>query len=143
VIARPLPYPVPEEFPSPRVGTRTGRAAVRRRRVLRARSRYAILVRIVATVTLLTVLIGVYLALMANVTRMNFELSKNAGTEAKLAGDSARLEDEISRLASRERLAGIATKLGMHEPDTFAQVTLPAAHAAGERSGVAFLPWLK
>jgi hypothetical protein len=141
VIARPLSYP--EEFPSPRTGTRAGRAAVRRRRGIRKRNRYLLLGRIVATVSVLTVTIGLYLALMANVTRMNYTLSENAQTEAKLTDQSARLADEISRLGSRERLAGIAAHLGMHEPQRFAEVSLPVEREVARSSGIALLPWLK
>jgi hypothetical protein len=141
VIARVLPYP--EEVPGPRVGSRAARTAVRRRRSLRKRSRYLVLGRIVVTVSLLTLTIGVYLALMANVTRMNYELSKNARTEARLTDESARLEDEISRMGSRERLAGIAARLGMRESQSFAQVSLPAQQPASTSHGIAFLSWLK
>jgi cell division protein FtsL len=141
VIARPLPYP--DEIPSPRTGTRAGRAAVRRRRGIRKRNRYLLLGRIVVTVSVLTVTIGLYLALMANVTRMNYTLSENAQTEATLTDQSARLADEISRLGSRERLAVIAARLGMHESQRFAEVSLPVRHDIERSSGIALLPWQK
>jgi cell division protein FtsL len=127
----------------PRVGSRAGRNAVRRRRGRRTLSRYLLLARIVVTVSVLTIAIGIYLALMANVTRMNYELTKNARAEARLADESARLEDEIAHLGSRERLAGIAAKLGMRDSQTFAQVSLPAPGSAAKPTGIAFLPWLK
>jgi cell division protein FtsL len=131
--------------PGPRsVGSRAGRAAVNARRAHRKRVRYAYLVRVVATVGLVTLVVVTYLALMANVTRMNYELSKNAQTQATLAADSARLDDRIARLESRERLVAIAAKLGMHDPQTFAAVVVPPVAArAPEPSGIAFLSWLK
>ncbi len=142
MIARPLP--IPEEGPNPKLGSRSGRAAVARRRGLRKRARYRMLVRIVVTVSVVTLLVGVYLAGMANVTRMNYELGKNVQRESALAEDSARLDDEIERLSSRERLAGLAQKMGLHESQNFAQVTLPAPqHGSPKVTGIAFLPWLK
>ncbi len=133
----------PEDLPSRSTRTRSARIAVQRRRALRTRARYLLLGRIVAALAVSTLVIGVYLALMANITRMNYELTKSAKTEAKLADESARLEDQISHLASRERLAGIAAKLGMREAQTFAQVSLPANGADKPAGGIAFLPWLK
>jgi hypothetical protein len=141
VIAQPLLFD--EEFPQPRVGSRAGRAAVGRRRSLRRRSRYLLLGRIVASLAIGTVAIGIYLALMANVTRMNYELSKNLRTQTRLSDESARLDDEIQGLSSRERLGFIGAKLGMHEAESFAQISLPREYSAQPAAGIAFLPWLK
>ena len=107
MIAHVVPYP--EEVLGPRVGSRAGRNAVRRRRGRRTLSRYLLLARIVVTVSVLTIAIGIYLALMANVTRMNYELTKNARAEARLADESARLEDEIAHPGSR-RSSGCAIR---------------------------------
>lgn len=139
MIARPLPY---EELIS-RSGTRSGRtAALVRRKRTRQRS-YAGVLRIVATATAFTLAIVVYLALMANVTRMNYELARTLREKTQVRDESSRLDDRIARLASRERLERLAARLGMHEAQSFAQVALPAAHAAPAPTGVAFLPWLK
>ena len=141
MIAQPLQYP--EELLPPRAGSRAGRAAVERRRSLRKRARYLLLGRIVASLTIGTVAIGIYLALMANVTRMNYELSKNLRLETRLSDESARLDDEIQRLSSRERLGIIGAKLGMHEAENFAQISLPRESSGPQAAGIAFLPWLK
>ena len=148
MIARQLIVPdlfVEEQPPErKRAGSRAGRTATANRRSHRRRVRYAFLARLVKTVSLVTVVVFAYLALMANVTRMNYELTKNARTQAKLAGETARLDDQIARLESRERLAAIAAELGMRDPQTFAQVTLPPVTAqAPTPNGIALLSWLK
>jgi cell division protein FtsL len=139
------PVPPRGRTPGPRaVGSRAGRTATANRRLHRKRIRYAYLARVVATVGVVTLVVVTYLALMANVTRMNYELSKNAETQATLAAETARLDDQIARLESRERLAAIAAKLGMHDPGTFAAVVVPPVEArAPEPSGIALLSWLK
>ncbi len=140
MIAQPLPY---EEITLPRTGTRSGRTAgnVRRNRT-RTRG-YASLVKILGTASVLTLAIVVYLGLMANVTRMNYDLSRTTYQKTRLLDESSRMDDQIARLASRERLARLAARLKMHEPQAFAQVTLPAPRAEALPHGLAFLPWLK
>jgi len=141
VIARPLPYE--ELAPAPRTGTRSGRnAALHRRKRTRA-LRNAGVSRIAMTTVALTLAIVVYLALMANVTKMNYELSHVERTKSHLLDESSRLDDQIVRLSSRERLAHLAATLHMHEPQKFAQVTLPPARLEAPPRGLAFLPWLK
>jgi hypothetical protein len=143
VIARALEAPLPEPAPRRRGGTRAGRSAVGRRREQRRRARYAPLGRIAAAVFASTFVIVAYLALLANVTRLNYELSKSARFRAGLVDQSVRLEDQIARLESRERLARLAAKLGMHEAATFAEVALPAQAQPPEPRGIALLSWLK
>jgi len=130
--------------PGPKAaGSRAGRTATANRRARRRHVRYAYLVRVVATVGVVTLVVVTYLAMMANVTRMNYELSKNAEAQATLAAESARLDDQIARLESRERLAALAAKLGMHDPQTFAAVVVPPVAArAPEPRGIVFLSWL-
>jgi hypothetical protein len=143
VIARPLPR-YPDEFEAPKLtGTRAGRNAVVRRRKKTQRLRYAGLVRTLAFVGVSTVCVFVYLGLMANVTRMNYELSNNAKTRAKLLDETAQLDDRIARLESRERLAGFAVRLRMHEPQTFAEVTVPPETVAPAGHRLALLDWLR
>jgi heme exporter protein D len=125
-----------------RTGTRAGRNAVVRRRQRTQRMRYAGLARILATVAALTLCVFVYLALMANVTRMNYELMHDAKDRARLLDETARLDDRIARLEARERLAHFAVRLHMREAQTFAQVTVPPdAPEPGHR--LALLDWLR
>ncbi len=142
MIARPLPY---EDRPA-RVatGTRAGRFAVDRRRSRTRRARYAALVRIFAGITALVLVVVVYLALMANVTRMSYELAKLAKQRATLIDVTSTNDEAIANASSSERLRAIAHRLQMHEPLTFAAVALPRDRPARAPSGgIAFLGWLK
>ncbi len=140
MIARPLPY---DEPAAPRTGTRSGRtAAVVRRKRTRAQAN-ASMIRIAVTTVGLTLAIVIYLALMANVTKMNYALARATHAKMQALDESSRLDDQIARLASRERLARLAASLHMVEPQTFARVTLPDPHPATGAHGLAFLPWLK
>jgi fructose 1,6-bisphosphatase len=50
------------------------------------------------------------------------------------------LDDKIAHLRSRERLALVAGKLGMHDPAAYAVVRLPQLPVVAERErGLAFL----
>ena len=140
MIARELPY----EDPAPRTaGTRSGRTAAAVRRERSRTRRYASFTRIFATVGALTFAIVIYLGLRANVTRMNYELSKTVRAKTALVDESSRLDDRIARLVTRERLAVLAKRLGMREPETFARVALPVDRPTPSTRGIAFLTWLK
>jgi hypothetical protein len=139
VIARPLPQI--EEFIGPRPGTRAGRTAARVRRSRTRRERYRGIRRILGTVGTLTICVVVYLALAANVMRLNYALGKEVQARARLADETTRLDDQIARLESRERLARVAAALGMHEPRSFAAVTLPVERPPVQPHGLAFLNW--
>jgi len=139
VIARELPL---EEL-RPRVGTRAGRSAVSRRRARTWRARHAGFTRLFATVAALTIAIVFYLALMANVTRLNYELAHSLQQRSQLIDSTARLDDQIARLESRDRLAAVAARLGLREPQTFAQIVLPPPRRVLAAHGIAFLRWLK
>ncbi len=128
--------------PPTRVGTRAGHTAVSRRRAHAWRLRYVGFARMFATVGVLTLCVVVYLGLMANVTRMNYDLAKRLAERARLMDESSRLDDRIARLSSRERLGEVAARLGMREPQTFAEIALPQAHPLGSH-GLALLDWLK
>jgi len=139
VIARPLPY---EDVARP-AGTRSGRTAARVRHKRIRTLRYASFARIFVTVGAVTLAIVVYLALMANVTRMNYELSKTIRAKTALVDESSRLDDRIARLMTRERLAVLANRLRMHEPQTFGEIELPVEQRVPEARGLAFLTWLQ
>jgi len=130
--------------PPRRAASRSARTATGNRRRHRQRARYAFVTRLATSVAVVTFFVVAYLALMANVTRMNYELTSNAKLEAQLAEESGRLDDQIARLESPERLAVAAAQLGMHDPQTFALVALPPpAAAAPAPRGIALLGWLR
>jgi hypothetical protein len=140
VIATPLRYD-PEAPLERRAGTRAGRTAVLRRRARSRRERYATLTRIFVAFVAFVLVVVLYLGLMANVMRLNYELAHLGREKAELLDATALGDDQIAAAESSERLRTFARRLGMHEPATFAAVTLrpdPPAEAH-----VAFLPWLK
>ena len=132
------------DSPRPRTGSRAGRGAVTRRRAHSRRARYAAVVRIVATLAVVTLCVFVYLALMANVTRMSYELTRNAQTRAQLLDETTRLDERLQTLESRERLARIAKDLGMTESAklTVARLPEPAAPPRGGAFLASLTAWL-
>jgi cell division protein FtsL len=128
--------------PARTAGTRAGRTAVRRRRARSRRARYAALTRIFATLGALVLVVVIYLSLMANVTRMNYELAKLAEQKANLQEETAAGDDAIANASSNERLKAFAQQLHMREPQTFVAVEAPQPPVAASH-GVAFLGWLK
>jgi cell division protein FtsL len=128
VIARPVREA--SEAPRPRTGSRAGRGAVTKRRARSRRERYSSVVQIVATLAMLTLCVFVYLGLMANVTRMSYELTRNAQTRAKLIDETTRLDERLEALESRERLAQIAKSLGMKESAALTVARLPQTPSA-------------
>jgi hypothetical protein len=142
MIARPLERTAPPPQPGPRTGSRAGRAAVQRRRGYRLRVRYRPLATIGITVTVLTVIVVAYLALLANVMRMNFELAKANDVRSSLSDESQRLDDRIAQLESRDRLSLLAVALGMRDIASFAEIPQPLPPAP-KPVGPAILSWLK
>ena len=129
MIARQLIVPI-EPQPRPRAGSRAGRTAVEGRREMRRRARYAFLVRTVTAVFAVTLVVVAYLGLMANVTRMSYELTRNAQTRAKLIDETTRLDERLEALESHERLAQIAKSLGMKESAALTVARLPQSPTA-------------
>jgi hypothetical protein len=83
----------------------------------------------------------VYLALMANLTSLNYRIGRASEQRTALQEETMRLDDRIAHLESRERLAEIAMKLGMQEPHIYAVVS-PAEGVASKPdhgSGIALL----
>jgi ABC-type sulfate transport system permease component len=142
MIARPLEWPAEAPRPAPRTVSRAARAAVQARRNSRTRARYRALVTIGSVVSVLTLIVVVYLALLANVTRMTYELQTASDKRTALIEENGRLDDRIAGLESRERLSRLAASMGMHDSQTFAEIPLPVV-AAERPSGPTILSWLK
>ncbi len=140
-LERPYPFDTPDE--RPRTGTRAGRGAVSRRRARTRQLRNAGFTRLFSTVFVVTLAVVIYLGLMANVTRMNYGLTKAAREKAQLVDATSRLDDRIARLESRERLDALARRLGMRESQSFIAVTVPPEQHPQVERGLAFLTWLK
>ena len=140
-LERPYPFDVPDE--RPRLGTRAGRGAVSRRRARTRQLRNAGFKRLFSIAFVVTLAVVFYLALLANVTRMNYGLAKAVREKAQLVDATSRLDDRIARLESRERLDAVARRLGMREAQSFIAVYVPPEPHPQTTRGLAFLTWLK
>jgi hypothetical protein len=136
------PKALPQQPPE-RPGGR-GRIHVRARDAARRRARrarlqgYAMLARITLGVVVVLAPIMGYVLLMGNLTALNYSLAQANAQKLELQEETMRLDDRIAALESRDRLAAVAAKLHMHDPQTYAVVDLPRP-AATPPSGIAFL----
>jgi cell division protein FtsL len=139
----------PEPARKPRGNVRVARGAATVRRQRSVSLRYRSIVRTLAALAIVTFAVVAYLSLMANVTRMNFEYTKVARERARLLDETVRLDDQIAHLQSRERLAALASSLGMRASRQFQVATLPSSPRVAEQParGLALLPavsdWLR
>ncbi|HXP93062.1 MAG TPA: hypothetical protein VN905_06290 [Candidatus Binatia bacterium] len=78
-------------------------------------------------------LLMLYLALMANLTSLNYRIGRASEQRTALQEETMRLDDRVAHLESRERLAELAMKLGMQEPRIYAVVS--PADATASKSG--------
>lgn len=117
----------PESAPrhaTPRRVRRPGDAA-RLRQARARRRRYRGPAQICAALCGLLILVMAYLGLMGNLTALSDRIARAAAERSVLQEQSLRLDDQIARLKSRERLAQIATKLKLQQPSVYAVVTVP------------------
>lgn len=134
---RPAPHRQPAVVPPGSAGRRR-QQRTRRKRVFGA-ARIGLGVAVVLTMVML------YLALMANLTSLNYRIARASSERAALSEISQRLDDRIAHLESRERLAQLAIKMGWHEPHIYAVVDEPQPPAkpdgitAAARGGIALL----
>lgn len=130
-----LAAPRAETARKPRVANvRTAKNATQKRRAHAVRSRYASLRRFSAALVVALVLVMTYLMLTANVTSLNYAVARAERQRAGLQSETMRLDDRLSQLRSDARLARVAAKLNMRDPQEFALVQMPAHRAdTGER----------
>lgn len=140
MIARSLSRVTHPTLPSS-AAIRSGRGAGERRRKIAARTRYAMLARLVVSVVSVTALVMVYLLLMAKATQLNYDLVAATHERTQLQARTAHLQDVLSTLESRERLLHYARELGMTEPQSFTVVDIPTEHVAQRPSGALALLW--
>ena len=137
---RPTRSPVPER----------PRKSARRRQARTRRQRYVTAVRVLGASAAVVALLMLYLALIANLTSLNYRIGRASEQRTALQEETMRLDDRIAHLESRERLAELAMKLGMQEPHIYAVVS-PAEAIASKPDhgpgGIALLgsvaDWLK
>ena len=84
-----------------------------------------------------------YLWLMGQLTATNYAIMRTTTERTVLLDRVGRLDEKLARLESPERLGAIAQRLGMHEPSSFAVVTItdspPKNGAAPVSRRIAFL----
>ncbi len=130
----------PKERTKPRPSNvRTAKSATLRRITRKERARYAGLSRFCAVLAISLCLVMVYVMLMARLTSLNYAVAKAQHERATLAAESAVLDNRLAALRSDDRLATVAARLHMQDPQQFAVVTLPATVRAPDRSHLAFL----
>jgi hypothetical protein len=113
-------------------------AARRRGRRTRLQG-YTMLGRIAATFAVVLVPVMIYVLLMGNLTALNYSLAKVTQQKLALQEETMRLDDRITQLQSRERLADLAARLHFHDPHVYAVIDVPGPVVAPPSSGIAFL----
>ena len=109
---------------------RSARTATKTRIVRNSRARYVGIIRVCSGLGLLLFAFLGYVMLTSNVTSLTYAVARAHHQREALQEETARLDDRIAALRSQERLAAIAAKLGMHESQQFALVTLGAPPVA-------------
>ncbi len=104
------------------VNPRTVRAATARRIVRASRARYATVGRVfVGLICALAFLMG-YVVLTSSLTGMSYAIARAQVKREALQEETIRLDDQIAALRSDARLAEIAARLGMRDPQRFAMI---------------------
>jgi len=122
----------------PRVQIRARDAARRRSRLTRMHG-YAMLARIAAVFAVVLVPVMIYVLLMGNLTALNYSLAHATEKKLALQEETMRLDDRITHLQSRERLADLAARLHFHDPHMYAVIDVPGPVVAPPTNGIAFL----
>lgn len=114
--------------PRPRLrNVRTARGATARRVTRVSRARYRGIIRFCGLLVVALAGVMAYMMLIANLTSLNYSLSRAERHRASLQAETARLDDRLAALRSDDRLAVIAAQLHMRDPQQFAVVALPSA----------------
>lgn len=108
-----------------------GATESRRRHAVRAR--YASLARFSIVLGIASALLIGYVMLTSNLTGMTYAVAKAEAQRASLQGETGRLDDRLAALRSQERLAAIAARLGMRDPQQFALVRMAPAQSVPDR----------
>ncbi len=116
----------PSRIPNPR----TVRAATQRRFVRKSRARYADISRVLAALTCVLVLLMGYVVLTSSLTGSSYAVAKAYAQREALEEQTMRLDDRIAALRSDDRLAELAARMGMREPQTLAVVRIAPPRVA-------------
>jgi cell division protein FtsL len=132
--------------PQPRISNpRSARTATQNRIVKNTRVRYDGIIRIAGVLAVLLLGMMTYVMLLSNATSLTYALAKAQHQRDSLQEQTARLDDRIAQMSSEERLAAIAAKLDMHDPQSYALVRLPAQPLVASRFPVfdSIAAWLR
>lgn len=125
-----------------RIRVRTARNATQRRVTRAARARYSGLLQFCALLGMTLFGVMLYVTLTARLTSLNYAVGKAQVERTALQTQTARLDDELAALRSDDRLAKVAAKLHMQDPQQFAEVSLPAPVHEAVPSRLAFFAGL-
>jgi cell division protein FtsL len=114
---------------------RTVRAATQRRIVRKSRARYVGVGRVFTGLIGVLFLLMCYVLLTSSLTGMSYAVATARADREALQEETARLDDRIAALRSDDRLAAIAARLGMREPETLAVVRIEAPRVARVKPG--------
>lgn len=133
--------PAPQR--APRVSNvRTAKQATQRRVSRKERARYSSLFGFCSVLAVGLTLAMLYVTLTAKLTSLNYAFAKAERDRAALQAQSARLDDRLASLTSDDRLARLAVRLHMSDPQQFGVVTLPPPVQRQDVSHLAFLSGL-
>lgn len=132
----------PRQAAGGNIRVRTARNATQRRVSRAARARYSTLLQFCTALGVVLVLVMGYVTLTARLTSLNYAVAKAQLERSTLQSQTARLDDEVAKLSSDDRLAQVAAKLHMQYPQQFAQVSLPAPPRERAPSRLAFFSGL-
>jgi hypothetical protein len=101
-----------------RIGNpRAARAATQRRIVRKSRARYSGVFRVSSALMCVLVLLMGYVVLTSSLTGLSYAVAKARADREALQEETIRLDDRIAALRSDDRLAQLAARLGMREPE--------------------------
>jgi cell division protein FtsL len=132
-----------QALPTSRIrNPRTARSATHRRIVASRRNRYAAVRNATLAIAGVMTVLLLQVVLSAQITANAYKVDRAHAQRTELELQTARLDDEIATLSSDDRLAAIAAKLGMTQPQRFLLVSLQAP-AQPQPRPLAYLQLLK
>ncbi|MGA9943438.1 MAG: hypothetical protein WBE79_06240 [Candidatus Cybelea sp.] len=103
---------------------RTVRAATQRRIVRKSRARYMSLGRVLSALGVVLLLLMAYVVLTSSLTGLSYSVASARAQREALQEETMRLDDRISALRADDRLAILAARMGMREPESLAVVRI-------------------
>jgi hypothetical protein len=109
---------------------RTVRNATARRKIRASRARYTTLVRVFAVLLCVLAFVMGYVVLTSSLTGLSYAVARASSQREALQEETILLDDQIAALRSDDRLAVLAARLGMRQPQRFAVVREEEPRAA-------------